>query len=129
MTSEHNIMKTIQTLSRGGVRLFRNNVGTGWQGQTITHKGTQLVLANPRPLEAGLCKGSSDLIGWTTIEITPDMVGKKVAVFTALEVKTAKGKATDEQSIFLDNVIRAGGIGAVVRSKEEANTILDGFKP
>lgn len=28
-----------------------------------------------------------DLVGWTKVEITPEMVGKTVAVFTAIEVK------------------------------------------
>jgi hypothetical protein len=37
-------------------------------------------------LKYGLCLGSSDLIGWTIREITPDMVEKKVAVFTAIQV-------------------------------------------
>jgi len=30
---------------------------------------------------------SSDLIGFTKVKITPEMVGKEVAVFTAVEVK------------------------------------------
>lgn len=30
---------------------------------------------------------SSDLIGITVVEITPEMVGKKVGIFTAIEVK------------------------------------------
>jgi ribosomal protein S19 len=124
MTSEGNIMKNVQTLSRGFVRLFRNNVGTGWVGKTIHHHNGRVILENARPLDAGLCKGSSDLIGWTTVEITPEMVGKKVAVFTALEVKAAKGNPTDEQLCFIENVKKAGGIAEVVRSKEEAEKKL-----
>lgn len=124
MSNEQNIMKDVQTLSRGFVRLFRNNVGTGWVGKVLSKTDTTITLQNPRPLDAGLCVGSSDLIGWTSVEVTPEMVGKKVAVFTALEVKTATGRATDEQLNFIERVVQAGGIGSVVRSKEEAERIL-----
>jgi hypothetical protein len=93
------------------VRLFRNNTG-------------KLQDATGRWVEFGLCVGSSDLIGWTTREITPDMVGKKVAVFTAIEVKTASGATRPEQSNFIDRVREAGGIAGVARSPEDAREII-----
>ncbi len=61
---------------RSNVRMFRNNVGM--------INGVQF----------GLCVGSSDLIGFKSMTITPEMVGQKIAVFTALEVKTEKGKVS-----------------------------------
>jgi hypothetical protein len=67
----------------------------------------------------GLCNGSSDLIGWTSIEITPDMLGKKLAVFSAIEVKTETGKLSPEQKIFLENVKNAGGIAKICRKLED----------
>jgi hypothetical protein len=39
----------------------------------------------------GLCKGSSDLIGLRSLEITPELVGLRLAQFVALEVKAAQG--------------------------------------
>ena len=101
------------------VRIFRNNTGMAWQGDTV-RKGSVLIIQNPRPLQAGLCEGSSDLIGWTSMEITPEMVGKKVAIFTALEVKSGKGRPSDEQRNFIQRVQEAGGIATVVRSEQEA---------
>lgn len=106
------------------LRLFRNNTGTGWQGKVIQHTASQIILQNPRPLRAGLIKGSSDLIGLQCIEVTQEMVGQKIAVFTALEVKTEKGRPSKEQINFIDFVNRFGGISSVIRSAEEAEDIL-----
>ena len=105
------------------VRLFRNNVGMGWQGKAV-HQGSHVVIENPRPLHAGLCEGSSDLIGWTTVEVTPDMVGERVAVFTAIEVKTDKGRTSPEQRNFIQRVQEAGGIAGVARSENDAIEIV-----
>ncbi len=68
--------------------------------------------------------GGSDLIGWTPVKITPDMVGKKIAVFTAIEVKTPTGRATDDQINFLHRLAQDGGIGGIARSPEEAVGII-----
>jgi hypothetical protein len=118
---------------RGATRLFRQNVGKGWVGKSIPIRGRCTIQAEPgdvlvkaaRPLIAGLCNGSSDLIGWHTVEITPDMVGQRVALFAALEVKD-RAKLTDEQAGFLEAVRRAGGIAAEVRSPEDAEAALRG---
>ncbi len=104
---------------RPDVRMFRNNVGTGWQGQVVSRELGAIVLQNARPLHAGLCVGSSDLIGWKSVTITPDMVGQQVAVFVAAEVKTASGRLTGEQTNFLDKVRAAGGIAVVVRDENQ----------
>jgi hypothetical protein len=91
------------------LRLFRNNVG-------------MLKDLQGRPVRFGLHPGSSDLIGWRSVVITPDMVGQRVAIFTALEVKAPGGthKVTAEQRQFLDIVEAAGGIGGVARSPDQA---------
>jgi len=83
--------------------LFRNNVG---------------VLRDSRGnyVSYGLCSGSSDLIGWKPKVILPEMVGKTVAVFTAIEVKSPHGILSKEQEAFLNAVREAGGIGFEVRS-------------
>jgi hypothetical protein len=73
----------------------------------------------------GLCKGSSDLIGLRSLEITPEMVGQRVAQFVALEVKTASGVVSSEQRAFLQLVQQLGGVAAVCRSIEQAQAVLD----
>jgi hypothetical protein len=114
MASEQSIQQHIRLrCSTGPVRLFRNNTGTLYDRQG-------------RPVTFGLAKGSADLIGWRTITITPDMVGQTVAVFTSLEVKAERGRVSPEQRQWLEAVQAAGGIAGVVRSVEDAQTLLTG---
>ncbi|MGB4499394.1 MAG: VRR-NUC domain-containing protein [Methylococcaceae bacterium] len=68
--------------------------------------------------------GSSDLIGFQSVTITPEMVGQKVAIFTAIEVKTETGKVSPAQTKFVEMVRKFGGIGAVVRSVDDAMAVL-----
>jgi hypothetical protein len=107
------------------VRLFRNNVGTGWVGKSTTMPGRGILISDPRRLDAGLIEGSSDLIGWTSVEITPEMVGKTVAIFTGIEVKTMVGTMSGKQLNFMNQLRTAGGIVGVVRSPEEALKLLN----
>lgn len=126
--SEAGIMREIMVaLSRIGVRMFRNNNGVAWVGKILDQKADYIVLGNPRPLHAGLGTGSSDLIGWTTVTVTKEMVGQRVALFTGIEVKTPRGRATPEQVNFIDQVEHAGGIGRVARSAAEAIGMLQPY--
>lgn len=95
------------------LRLWRNN--SGKLPDPRTGRWVQFGVASP---------GGSDLIGYRTITITPDMVGQKVAVFTAIEIKTTTGRATPAQRHFIDHIRAAGGIAAIVRSVAEAQRIL-----
>ena len=97
-----------------GLRIFRNQTGQ---------------LPDPRtgrPVQFGLARGSADLIGWRTITVTPDMVGKRLAVFTSIEVKTPRGRLTPEQHNWLLAVQAAGGIAGVARSVADALQIIQG---
>ena len=131
---EQPILKRILlACSRGKTRLWRNNVGLAWVGKvtkvnrttTVTlHKG-DVYIRNARPFRAGV-EGMSDLIGWDSVVITPEMVGQTVAIFTALEVKSKTGRIRDKQQLYIDNVKASGGIAGVVRSVEEAKSLLTG---
>ena len=70
--------------------------------------------ARRRMVRYGLCRGSSDLIG-----IGPG--GR----FIAIEVKTATGRLSKEQAMFIELVRRRGGFACVVRSVNEAQLALD----
>ena len=112
--SESHIVADIRLAhSKGTVRLLRNNVGA-------------LKDETGRLVRFGLGNGTSDLIGWMTVTVTPSMVGMKIAVFTALEVKTRTGRPTQEQLDFIALVNNMGGNGAIVRSVEEAGQVLYG---
>ena len=89
-------------------RLFRINSGMGWAGKVISRDPNILVLNKPRPLHAAP-EGWPDLCGWTQVEITQDMVGSRVAVFTAVEVKVT-GKLRKSQAKFRDIITRMGGL-------------------
>ena len=111
-----------------GDRLFRNNVAEAWVGK---FKGRSKIgtvtLENARPLHAGLCVGSSDLIGWTRLLITPDHVGQTLAVFTADEVKTDIGRPSAEQINFIQKAREAGAFAGIARSIQDSKEISLGI--
>lgn len=111
-----------------GVKLFRNNIAQAWvgrgfvlkPGQTYRAKGGERVIMDPRPLHAGLIKGSGDGIGWRTVTITPEMVGREMAQFVSVETKTASGRVREEQELWARNVAQAGGCAVIARSAVQA---------
>lgn len=122
--SEHRIQNEIRLAISGKATMFRNNVGTAWIGDTSKLKDGSVLIRNPRVFHAGLCEGSSDLIGWRSLTITPEMVGQTVAVFAALEVKSKTGRATAGQKNFCQRVLEDGGFAGIVKSPEEAKKTL-----
>jgi len=98
--------------TQSDAKLFRNQVGS---------------LPDPRTgrlVTFGLARGSADLIGWRSIVVTPDMVGRRIAVFTSIEVKTPTGRVRPEQQAWLGVVRGAGGVGGVARSVTDALQIV-----
>lgn len=127
MGQETSLMKKqmIALSSLGDVTVFRNNVGTGWQGKVLKHDSGMIILQNPRIVHFGLCEGSSDIIGLKRVVITEDMVGKEVAIFVAIESKTKTGKVSPEQENFINFVNKSGGIAGIARSEDEATSIAN----
>lgn len=95
-------------------RLFRSNAGRAWAGKIIDKGDGWIKLKNPRVFH-GLPKGFSDLFGIESVVITEDMIGKRVAIFKAIEVKTGNITVTEKQSLFGAMVEKLGGIFEVVR--------------
>lgn len=135
--TEQQIQQRIRlAVSRGPVRLWRNNVGSGWVGRSQrvtaanaftvgqTLRPGDVVIRQARPLHAGLCEGSADLIGYSAVTIGPEHVGQTLAVFTAVQVKTAPGRPTTEQRAFLEHLQRAGARAGIARSIEDAQRII-----
>lgn len=107
--------------------LFRANVGEAWTGNKMkrTFDGN-LIIYQPRRLSTGLPPGFPDLFGFKTITITPDMVGRDIAVFAFLEVKQPGKNPTEKQTHMIDFLRAHGAIGGVARSSEDADQILRG---
>lgn len=122
MSEQILIKKFLVEFSRLGGRLFRNNTAKAWAGKGVRQLDGSVLVKNARLLTAGLCEGSSDLIGWTKIKIGPEMVGQKIAVFTAIEVKTNKTKATLKQRAFIDAVKASGGLGIIAYGLDDVLT-------
>lgn len=114
---ETNLMNTIRlALSGMGALAFRNNVGAH---KTDAGHFVRYGLGE---------KGGSDIIGCVPVVITPDMVGRTVAVFTAMEVKTKTGRATQPQLNFIAAIKKAGGIAGIVRSPDDAEKLIGEWK-
>lgn len=123
-------------LSNGRVRLFRNTVG---QGLMITHKHSftaQAIITkvidlvrslggHAQRIRFGLAVGSGDLMGYQTVTITPEMVGRQVAVILSCEVKTEKGAIREEQFRWAAHINSVGGRAIIARSLEAARAELD----
>jgi len=106
-------------------RLFRINAGMAWTASpkqiyrptkriAIFVQPGDLVLKHARPFH-GAPTGWPDLCGWTEIEVTSDMVGQKIAVFTGEEIKaTGSPKLKNRQKLYQDIILRMGGIFKVL---------------
>ena len=105
--------------SSAGLTVWRNNTGQAWAGTAQRLQDGSILIRDPRPLHAGLCKGSSDLIGLRRVLVTPEMVGRTLAQFTGIEVKRPGQRPTPEQAHFLEFVQDAGGLALVARSPDD----------
>ena len=73
-------------------------------------------------------EGVSDLIACVPVTITPDMVGKRIGVFAAIETKklndkTAKARK-ESQGKFLDRIRALGGFATIARSTTDVEKAL-----
>ena len=117
-----------------GARVFRNNVGTGWQGKPIKvtvptevlMKPGDILLRGARIVHFGLMKGSGDDIGWRSVRITQEMVGQVIAQFVSLEFKVPGKHPDPDQIQWFNNVREAGGLAAIIRDPDvDTRTAFD----
>jgi len=117
--------------------LFRVNSGQAWvgAGPPKRFQDGSVLLTQGRPIALGFSgpdtkpvAGVGDMIGWTPVVVTPDMVGQTVAVFTSIEAKASTGgKKGAKQLPWADLVRRAGGIAGFARSGAEALGIVKSY--
>lgn len=102
---------------------FRHDVGTavigGKQfkakkdGIVKIKKGQQISIGGTLQ-RYGLIKGAGDRIGFKEVEVTQEMVGSKVAVFTSIEIKADGDRIGLDQLIWHFNVLISGGISRIL---------------
>lgn len=109
-----------------GCQLMRNNSGAL---KDLTGRLVRYGLGNDSKARNDKIK-SSDEIGFTRIVITPEMVGRTIAVFTAIEVKApgwvfnARDKREAAQLAFIEWIRAAGGIAGFAESVDTFRNIL-----
>lgn len=89
-------------------RLFHISSGMGWSGKILNNSNGRLVLKDAIPFH-GAPEGWPDLAGWTITEVTEDMVGSAIAVFTGADVEEI-GELTPKQQIFRSVLEQMGGL-------------------
>lgn len=104
--AETNIMNKIMlAMSKKGFLCWRNQVGL-------------FKTLDGRTVNIGI-KGSSDLMAVKPTVITPEMIGQTLAVFVAVEVKTATGRQSEPQKKWQKAVEKLGVKYILARSEND----------
>lgn len=145
MTLEAPVLQRVRLeASKLGYRLFRNNRGLfytidGVKGLIAAvmrgdlNSARNIIKNYLRLVQAGLdANGSSDLIGFAPVVITPAMVGKTIAVFMCAEVKKPEwksptGKTEKEQENFIRFINSQGGIGFFINNSQDLKKRVDEY--
>ena len=124
--AESNVVLGVQP---HGFRLMRNNSGAyKTQGGGFVNYG----LGNISKKHVKVSK-SSDEIGFLNVTITPEMVGKTIPIFTAIEVKREdfkfpkvfkEGSPLWAQNNFIESIRRVGGFAMFARTPDEVISYL-----
>jgi hypothetical protein len=88
---------------------FRNDNGMAYVGGKKEESGSDIIIVNPHRIKYGLFPGSGDRIGWQTVRITDADVGRIIAQFLSIEIKTRTDRLSQAQINWADAVIRDGG--------------------
>lgn len=115
--------------------LFRANSGKAWlsgAGPAVRQPDGSVIVPAARPVALGLAlvsgdpvPGQADTQGWTEVIVTLEMVGRPIAVYTAIEMKRTKGgRTSDDQANFVHQVAKAGGIAGVANTPAVAQAII-----
>ena len=126
--TEHQIQNNVREVLAyyHDLNIFRANVGKGYLCHKINNPNGSAGFTTPRWFDTGLPVGFPDLFGYKVITITPEMVGKKLPWFLAMECKTPKGKLRPEQAAMLQRFDNDGCLNAVIRSVEDAIILTRG---
>ena len=115
MVKETDIGKEIQVDLSPTTVLFRNNQGVA---KHVAKDGKIYFV------KYGVAPGGADYLGWSKVVITPEMVGKTVAIFTAIETKQDGKKGIKEQIDFINAVLENGGYAGIATDIQSARKIV-----
>lgn len=116
----NSLLKLASDFYRSGLKpiWLRKNA----QGVGRTYDGKRVI-------KFGLGTGVSDCVGYTRKIVTPDMVGKPVAIFTAIEAKAARGTVSEAQQQFIDQTNRDGGLALIAWEPDGVHAVVDKICP
>ena len=135
-TVQRNVWLALARRALARVTLFRANSGKAILGGKPRYMPNGDVLVPfGRPIALGLAltngdtvPGLADLAGWTDVVVTPEMVGRRLPVFTVIETKESGGGRRRENQInFVQQVQKAGGIAGFAASEQQANEIVEAW--
>ena len=112
-------------------RQLRNDVDAQWEGNEEI-----LMIQTPVPtikpdgdtFYTMGTKGMADSHFCLSVIVTPQMVGKRIGVFGALERKTPNDRLQPHQRRYLSKVAELGGIAAVVRKGEDSKIAVEEWR-
>jgi hypothetical protein len=139
MTTESTVLRQVWLALGSRCRLFRVNTGKAWvcHGEPrYLRDGSVVLPPGSRPVPLGLSypngdpvSGTPDLVGWSPVVVTADMVGRTLPVFTGVEVKASSGGRRREAQInFVEQLIKSGGIAGFASSADRAHEIIDAWQ-
>lgn len=95
-----------------------------WRQQS----GAFRALDDPKRIVKVGTPGVSDALAVVGVEVTPEMVGKRIGVAVGIEFKSEKGRQSDAQAAWQKALEGCGGTYAIVRSVEDAVALVEKVK-
>lgn len=92
------------------------------------HVGKYRAMNNPDQIISVGTPGWPDTLVLVEVEITPEMVGKRICVAGAGEIKTPKGRQADVQRAWQQAFEARGGVYRLVRDPEEMVGLVEDLK-
>jgi hypothetical protein len=111
---EHEIADAYLRGLQPNQRRFRIVSSLAWVGQAKRLKNGLVVIKGGVPVRTAP-EGFFDLCGWNEIVVTPDMVGKKIAVFVGAEIKSEHDRLSKFQRLLGECLEKMGGVWEIIR--------------
>lgn len=135
---QRSVWISVAQRKRSPATLFRTNSGKAWlsgAGPARRLTDGSMVVPAARPVGLGLVMvngdtvpGLGDLTGYTLVEVTPELVGRVLPVFTCIETKeSGGGRRRDNQIHFIRQLQNVGAIAGFAASERQANEIIDAW--